>query len=258
MRYEYLSETPAFTAKNINILNVSRPKGYRHSFSAGREKYGFIYTVSGRVRDSFGPQKEDIVVGPGELIFIPKDCVYTGLYLDDDTEIKIVQFDLADGSLPDYLSQPVKIVLPRVAELINAFFEPTENRQSNHTFYYLSCLYRLLWMVEESNFSIPARFSRLRPALREINEQFYKNDPVSRYARMCGMSEVNFRRLFKEYTGLSPIDYRNSVRLNYAKDKLRSGVYNVSETATICGFSNLSFFTRLYKAKFGHTPKKEL
>ena len=71
------------------------------------------------------------------------------------------------------------------------------------------------------------------------------------------MSEVNFRRLFKEYTGMSPIDYRNDLRLKNAKNMLQSGEYNVTEAATASGFSNLSFFIRLYKKKYGHTPKKE-
>ena len=97
----------------------------------------------------------------------------------------------------------------------------------------------------------------LSPALSEITEAFEKNEPVLYYAELCGMSEVNFRRLFKEYTGKSPIDYRNDLRLLNAKNKLMSGEYNVSEAAEECGFSNLSFFIRLYKKKYGYTPKKE-
>ena len=70
------------------------------------------------------------------------------------------------------------------------------------------------------------------------------------------MSEVNFRRMFKEYTGRSPIEYRNDIRLSRARAMLLSREFNVAETAEICGFSNLSFFIRLYKKRFGHTPKK--
>ena len=56
---------------------------------------------------------------------------------------------------------------------------------------------------------------------------------------------------------MSPIAYRNDVRLNHARLNLQSGEYNVSEAAEASGFSNLSFFIRLYKAKYGYTPKKE-
>ena len=94
-------------------------------------------------------------------------------------------------------------------------------------------------------------------ALEEIAVRWYENTSVGAYADMCGMSEVNFRRLFREYTGTSPIDYRNSTRLTYARARLQSGEYNVSEVAELCGFSNLSFFIRLYKKKYGYTPKQE-
>ena len=71
------------------------------------------------------------------------------------------------------------------------------------------------------------------------------------------MSEVNFRRIFSEYIGMSPIEYRNEIRLKNARSMLVSGEYNVTEAAYESGFSNLSFFIRLYKKKYGHTPKKE-
>ena len=71
---------------------------------------------------------------------------------------------------------------------------------------------------------------------------------------MCGMSESGFRRLFTECTGESPIAYRNRLRLEAARTLLENGDYNVSESARAVGFENLSFFIRLYKRRFGHTP----
>jgi len=111
--------------------------------------------------------------------------------------------------------------------------------------------------VDESYSKLPARFRKLQAALTELHDRFEQNEPVSFYAGLCDMSEVNFRRLFREYTGMTPIEYRNHLRLNSARSKLQSGEYNVSEAAGLCGFANLSFFIRLYKKQFGHTPKQE-
>lgn len=258
MKYQYNLQEPNFTVENIDIQNVSRPKDFKHSFRSGRIKHGFIYTVSGRMCDVFHTgEKESIYVDAGELIFIPKNCIYTGIYLEDNTEIKIVQFDLADGEIPSYLASPVKIELPNAGELMEAFFQPTENHSSGHPFYYLSCLYKLLWQIDESYSKIPTKYKKLQSALSEIAEYWDKNETVGYYASLCDMSEVNFRRLFREYTGMSPIDYRNDLRLKNARAMLGSGEYNVSEAAEASGFSNLSFFIRLYKKKFGYTPKKE-
>ena len=256
MKYQYDLQEPDFRVGSIDIQNVSRPMDYKHTFRNGRGKHGFIYTVSGQMQYLFSTG-EVLRIEGGELIFIPKSTVYTSIYLEKNTEIKIVQFDLMSGSLPDYFTRPVKIELPRAGELIEAFFKPLEHHMPNHPLYDLSCLYGLLWQIDESESRIPAKYKKLQAALSEITEYFTKNEPIAYYADLCNMSEVNFRRLFKEYTGLSPIDYRNDLRLTAARGKLQSGEYNVSEVAELCGFSNLSFFIRLYKNKYGHTPKKE-
>lgn len=258
MKSQYLLQEPYFRVGNIDVQTVSRPKNYRHSFKSGREKHGFIYVVSGKMLDTFvNSTIDNLCSEKGELVFIPKGSVYTGVYLEENTKIKIVQFDLLSGSLPEYLSSPVKIDLPNAYELIEAFFNPIENHALYHAFYYLSCLYGLLWKIDESYSRLPPKYKKLQPALTEIVERWNENKKVSYYADLCDMSEPNFRRLFHEYIGMSPIDYRNDIRLNNAKAKLQSGEYNVSEVAFESGFTNISFFIRLYKKKFGHTPKKE-
>ena len=258
MKYKYDLQEPHFRVGGIDIQNVARATGYKHTFRDGREKHGFIYTVSGKMRYVFhSAVGSDLYASAGELIFIPQSTVYTSVYLEESTETKIVQFDLVSGALPGYLAVPVKIELPRVGEWIEAFFRPAEDRTPNHPFYYLSRLYELLWQIDESELRFPAKYKKLQAALTEITQHWSRNQPVAYYAELCKMSEVNFRRLFKEYTGRSPIDYRNDLRLSNARSKLQSGEYNVSEVAELCGFSNLSFFIRQYKLKYGHTPKKE-
>lgn len=258
MRYEANLQQLDFTVGNIDTVNVVRDKNYRHSYRNGRSKHGFICLVRGTMTDIFTDSSiGEISLKSGDLLFIPKGSEYVGVYTEDNTEIRIVQFDIVAGSLPAYLSKPVKIPLPYAKESMNAFFSPHENRATRHPFYYLSCLYQLLWQIDILFSDIPHKYNRLKDALHEISERYFENQNVAYYAGLCDMSEVNFRRLFKEYTGSAPIEYRNDLRLNSARAKLQSGEYNVSEAAESCGFTNLSFFIRLYKKKYGYTPKKE-
>lgn len=257
MKYWYYPEKPAFTVHKIDIQRVSRPKGYKHVFKYGRAKHGFVYVVRGMMRDSFSDTRTSIDVGAGELLFIPKGTVYTGEYLEDDTEIEIVQFNVAIGELPEYLSQPIKLTFPNVRECISAFFQFTENHSSDHPFYYYSVMYHFLWQLEENYSHMPKKYKKLQPALSELSERWEKNESVAYYAGLCNMSEANFRRLFHEYTGKTPVEYRNELRLVNARARLRSGEYTVSETAESCGFYNLSYFIRCYKKRFGCTPKKQ-
>lgn len=257
MKYQFLWQEPSFTVGNIDIQSVSRPKDYTHSFRNGRAKHGFIYIVKGRMCDRLHTEdRRTIYADAGDLVFMPKGSVYSGTYLEEGTEIRIVQFDILRGALPTYLSAPQKLPLKNAGELIDAFFVPSGASVGGRGFYFLACLYTLLFRIGEGE-DVPAEYRRLRPALCAFADGWREDMPVSHYAELCHMSEVNFRRLFRECTGMPPVEYRNDLRLAHARAMLRSGEYNVSETAALCGFSNLSFFTRLYKKKYGHTPKCE-
>ena len=257
MKKEFHPGTPPCTVENIDIVSVIRNKDYRHSYKNGRGKHGFVYVLHGRMRDDFiGEREKEIELSAGDLVFIPKGCAYFGNYLEDGTEIRIIQFDLASGTLPPYLSEPTKIELPDAGECMGAFFD-TAPTSLQSAFYYLACIYDLLRRLDALYSRLPAKYARIKRALTYIAEHPQENLSVSYYARLSNMSEVGFRRLFREYTGKSPIDYRNALRLESARVRLQSGEYNVSEAAESVGFSNLSFFIRLYKKQYGHTPKKE-
>ncbi|MBL7942227.1 MAG: response regulator [Flavobacteriales bacterium] len=62
------------------------------------------------------------------------------------------------------------------------------------------------------------------------------------------------QREIKSATGLTPVEFVRSVRLNEARKMLDGGNCNVSEAAFACGFSNLSYFARSFKNEFGYLP----
>ena len=255
MKYAINSDKPGFSITKINVIPVTREKNYRHSFIDGRPCHAFIYTESGRMLDEFiSPHAETIVTEPGTLIFVPKGTKYYGTYLDDNTTLKTVQFDIDSGELPHYLNSPRRIDFKNARSVINSFFNTT----ATHVFRYISLLYDFLWQLDTYYTKVPKKFTRLNPALEDISIRPELNEKISYYADMCYMSEVNFRRLFREHTGKSPIEYRNDLRLEKARALIQSGEYNVSESAEEVGFLNLSFFIRLYKKRFGCTPKSEI
>ena len=77
---------------------------------------------------------------------------------------------------------------------------------------------------------------------------------VEEIAEMCNVSESYFRRLFKEYAGVSPVQYRMQIRISKAKDYLCRTDLNSSEIADLLLFRDASFFCRYFKAVTGMTP----
>ena len=73
-------------------------------------------------------------------------------------------------------------------------------------------------------------------------------------AEALGIGYSKFRRMFKDYTGVSPAQYRLQVKLVRAKELLTSGSLNVSEIAYELGFENASQFSTFFRKREGITP----
>ena len=50
--------------------------------------------------------------------------------------------------------------------------------------------------------------------------------------------------------------YLNGLRMKHAAELLESGVYNISETASECGFRDALYFSKAFKKAFGVSPKQ--
>ena len=79
---------------------------------------------------------------------------------------------------------------------------------------------------------------------------------LEQLAKRCDMSITNFRREWQKIYNMTPIQYRDEIKISYAKEYLISGLYSVSETATKCGFENTGYFIKFFKNHAGITPNK--
>lgn len=68
------------------------------------------------------------------------------------------------------------------------------------------------------------------------------------------MSYSYFRKLFKEYTGLSPASYFLDIKLQRAKDLLCKTQLSVKEIAYMLNFDSPDYFCTLFKKKTGKRP----
>lgn len=73
-------------------------------------------------------------------------------------------------------------------------------------------------------------------------------------ASSLGLGYSWFRRMFKEYTGVSPAQYQLQQRLLRAKELLTSTNLNISEIAYKLRFENAGQFSTFFKKKEGITP----
>ena len=107
----------------------------------------------------------------------------------------------------------------------------------------------------ESTSPKPKALLRLSPVITFIEEHF--GDPllISELAKKAYMAESSFRRVFKQITGLSPIDYIIRFRIEKAVEMMTNNTdEQIINIATTVGFENSSYFTKKFKSIMGTTP----
>ena len=80
-------------------------------------------------------------------------------------------------------------------------------------------------------------------------------------ASIANMSVRNLSRSFKEHTGLTPLQYQQSLRLEHAANLLDNPKLSIETIAEQSGFQDPRHFRRLWQRRFGQSPsqmRKEL
>lgn len=97
----------------------------------------------------------------------------------------------------------------------------------------------------------------VKKVLRYLQKQFKEPIALQDIADAVGFNKYYIAHLFKEMVGCSIVFYINGLRCNYAKSLLLSEQYTVSEVAKMCGFENLSYFSRTYKKHMYVLPREQ-
>lgn len=101
------------------------------------------------------------------------------------------------------------------------------------------------------------RQERILPAVERMERAFADCDvTVASLSELCGMSEVYFRKIFLHKFGRSPKEYLIEKRMEYAKQLLSSGQFDVSDVAELCGYAEPCHFSREFKKRVGVSPKE--
>ena len=87
-----------------------------------------------------------------------------------------------------------------------------------------------------------------------IREELESSLTIQQVAEDLGMSYSNFRKLFKEHTGLSPATYQQDLRLQRAKELLSTTDMSIKEIAYRLNFESPDYFSSKFKIKTGRKP----
>lgn len=77
---------------------------------------------------------------------------------------------------------------------------------------------------------------------------------IASLARKAGLPRATFGRRFRAQTGMSPMSYRNALKIEAAKNLLRTTSLSLAEIATRLGYCDAYHFGRNFKQATGQSP----
>ena len=101
-----------------------------------------------------------------------------------------------------------------------------------------------------------ANVDMINKARLRIREALESDLTIHQVAEELGMSYSNFRKLFKDFTGLSPATYQQDLKLQRAQELLSTTDMTIKEIAYRLNFDSPDYFSAKFKIKTGRRPSE--
>ena len=232
----------------------------------GRNCYGLVHILSGQMHFDFLDGKT-IILNAGNTILLKPNDKYISYSKTESTHYT-VNFNLQEEFLDGEVVKKTFLESGNPVFLESSFlvdtFENLSNIWKQKDFGYrvqaISITNKLLLAFIKNSVldNVSNEHKKIQPALKLIEKNWNKELSLEVLAKECNLSVSHFRHLFTKTLNTSPMEYRDSLRLLYAKDYLMIEGYSIKEVANFCGFEDANYFNRFFKKHIGVTPSKYL
>lgn len=237
-------------------------------------EFEMVRVLSGELRLYLNNVEHDMTAG--EIAFVgggvlhraePKDCLYECVVFDLNMLTRHGSDRIASYVLPllsgEVENRPVSgdIALSKAADLL---FEVLQKEQDYFELEAFAAIVSLLHRLYAAG-----RVHSLEKGLRAghkqrvmlllldwIEQNYTERITLEQLAEVARTDSKYLCRFFKEYTGNSPIDYINRLRVERACLSMAEGQRNITEAALDNGFNDISYFCKIFKRYKGVTPRE--
>lgn len=111
-------------------------------------------------------------------------------------------------------------------------------------------------LEKQKNFSGKRVERIIRNACFEMRENIGKEIDFKAYSEDNNIGYSYFRKMFKQYTGVAPVQYHLDLKIRRAREMLISTDQSIKEIAYEVGFHSIHYFSRTFKKKSGVSPSE--
>ena len=159
-------------------------------------------------------------------------------------------------------TEPISVSVKTGEKILRAFKELEYKRNLKQPMMEIESIkdtYSILLSLakSESKPYLPSeKQQKIAPALEYISQHYTENLNNDALADLTGLSTVYFRKIFTHLMRVSPMVYARQLRIEKAKEMLKSDYGTLSDVAQSLGYPNLYDFSRDFKKHTGVSPSQ--
>ena len=231
----------------------------------GRRDYQLLYVASGKAYFTVCGEEKLLQAG-NMVIYHPRESQNYIYYGDDLPEIYWIHFTGSDvAEILAHYGISEHIFFSGTSEQYAQLFYQiiTELQRCRIGYAELLAMYlrQILVQVRRSMESDPvvkesAIGEEMSQALEYFHRHYMENISIADYAQSRSMSVSWFLRCFKQRTRQSPMQYITMLRINNAVNLLNNTSCNVTQIASMVGYENPLYFSRIFRKVKGVSPSQ--
>ncbi len=254
------SKCGLFDISPVSAGHIFASMGRKISRPFGRDDWLLFYVAKGC--EHFFLERE-YEVSEGAFVFFKPHERQEHICLDERAEFYYIHFSAPETfDLFGFESSKV-YESKRSTKIIDLFEEVIHELQTKSQFYAEICTAKLFSIitllarrVSTQNDPNKEYSDKISFVIQMMNREYDKNHSLEDYAKICNMSKFHFIRVFQKITGESPIEYRNNIRIEHAKELLLDTALSISQIGESLGYTSSVYFSDTFKKKVGISPLK--
>ena len=249
----------SFNIQKIVVLEQNwKNNAYYSYLDIKRPDNGINIILEGTFLYTF-PDGSTFMANSKDIVYIPKGINYKASFISDKGDgihkvSYLINFIVTDEDGKEFLlsDKIVKIYEDKTGSIVECCRKIIDLYRKNRTLKVKSLCYKLF--DEFFSAKNEKNIMTLNDGVEYIRTNFNAPLSISTIAQKCALSESTFRRHFKEITKMSPAKYINMLKVEKAKELLKSSEITIDEICEFLNYYDKPYFYKIFKSCVGMTP----